>query len=80
LLLFIGLNYELTYLTIIRYNYSFNHFYLILRPQEEHECTLEEELKPPAYRQDVKKMIEEGRKHERHFEFKTGLTYNPFGR
>ena len=28
-------------------------------------CTLDEELKPPAYRNDVHKLIEEGRKHVR---------------
>ena len=26
------------------------------------ECTLDEELQPPAYREDVKKLIEEGKR------------------
>ena len=31
---------------------------------EDYECTLHEELKPPAYRKSVQKLIEEGRKPE----------------
>ena len=44
------------------------------------ECTLEEELKSPAYRDDVKKLIEQGRKIVRN-QFKQntpGFDYYPF--
>ncbi|ODN06149.1 putative 28S ribosomal protein S6, mitochondrial [Orchesella cincta] len=50
-----------------------------IRPEENIECTLDEEMKPPAYRQDVKDMIEEGRRREKYkFQPKTGLEYNPW--
>lgn len=29
-----------------------------------YECTLEEEMKPPALRQSVKKLVEEGRRQQ----------------
>ncbi|CAG7833353.1 unnamed protein product [Allacma fusca] len=44
----------------------------------EYDCTLEDELQPPAYREEVKQMLTTGRKKERKFEYKTGLPYNPF--
>ncbi|CAL8147535.1 unnamed protein product [Orchesella dallaii] len=55
------------------------HGFMRIKPEEKFECTLDEEMKPPAYREDVKKMIEEGRKKER-FQHRqmTGLNYNPF--
>ncbi|KAI9555716.1 hypothetical protein GHT06_018231 [Daphnia sinensis] len=45
-----------------------------------HECTLEEEMKPPAYRKDVQQLIEEGRKVIRHkFKQNTpGFDFYPF--
>ncbi|OXA57821.1 probable 28S ribosomal protein S6, mitochondrial [Folsomia candida] len=50
------------------------------KPIETKDCTLHDELLPPAYREDVKKMIEQGRKKERKFRLNTGLSYNPFNR
>nr|CAG4635191.1 EOG090X0IQO [Alona affinis] len=48
------------------------------------ECTLEEELQPPAYRKDVQKMIEEGQKQVRRqggYNRNTpGFDYYPFQR
>ncbi|XP_058793912.1 small ribosomal subunit protein bS6m [Phymastichus coffea] len=49
------------------------------------KCTLHEEIQPPAYRPDVKKMIEIGekekaRKEKKKFKFNTGLDYYPFQR
>lgn len=45
-------------------------------------CTLEKELLPPAYREDVKKMIEIGKKqvnrYKQKFNYNTGLDYYPF--
>lgn len=49
-----------------------------VEPETFQECTLAEELKPPPYRMDVQKMIEEGRKKERKFEYNSGLPYYPF--
>nr|CAG4638849.1 EOG090X0IQO [Cyclestheria hislopi] len=51
-----------------------------LDPPKKFECTLEEELQPPAYRKDVKKLIEEGRKiQEPMFKARTpGFDYYPF--
>ena len=45
-----------------------------------HECTLEEELKPPAYHKDVQQLIEEGKKTIRNqFQQNTpGFDYYPF--
>ncbi|XP_069698698.1 small ribosomal subunit protein bS6m [Periplaneta americana] len=47
------------------------------------ECTLDEEMQPPAYRKDVQKMIEDSKKvikkSEKHrFKYNTGLDYYPF--
>lgn len=53
---------------------------MYFRPIETKDCTLHDELLPPAYREDVKKMIEQGRKKERKFRLNTGLSYNPFNR
>uniref|UniRef100_A0A0A9XSY9 Small ribosomal subunit protein bS6m n=2 Tax=Lygus hesperus TaxID=30085 RepID=A0A0A9XSY9_LYGHE len=52
---------------------------------ENFECTLEDELKPPPYRPEVMKMIEDARKKEKKvgrstFKFNTGLDYYPFQR
>ncbi|XP_023703860.1 probable 28S ribosomal protein S6, mitochondrial [Cryptotermes secundus] len=46
---------------------------------EEFECTLHEEILPPAYRKDVQKMIEESKKVDKHkFQYNSGLDYYPF--
>ncbi|XP_021931157.1 probable 28S ribosomal protein S6, mitochondrial isoform X2 [Zootermopsis nevadensis] len=46
---------------------------------EEFECTLHEEIKPPAYRKDVQKMIEESKKIDKYkFKYNSGLDYCPF--
>lgn len=44
------------------------------------ECTLEEEMQPPAYRKDVQKLIEEGRKTIRpmYQQNSPGFDFNPF--
>ncbi|XP_046399209.1 probable 28S ribosomal protein S6, mitochondrial [Ischnura elegans] len=42
------------------------------------ECTLGEEMKPPPYRLEVQKMIEEGRKKEKKFKYNSGFDYYPF--
>ncbi|XP_026765423.1 probable 28S ribosomal protein S6, mitochondrial [Galleria mellonella] len=48
----------------------------------EHSCTLEEELLPPAYREEVQKMIEIGKTQVNRFTYKfkynSGLDYYPF--
>jgi len=49
-----------------------------IKPDPVVECTLQEELKPPAYREDVEKMIATGRKEERKFEAHDGLNYYPW--
>jgi len=50
-----------------------------LQDLREFECTLEEELQPPAYRKDVQELLQKGKKKEmKKWEFKTGLSYNPF--
>uniref|UniRef100_A0A0V0GDD4 Small ribosomal subunit protein bS6m n=1 Tax=Triatoma dimidiata TaxID=72491 RepID=A0A0V0GDD4_TRIDM len=44
-------------------------------------CTIEEEMKPPPYRSEVIKMIEEGKKKQAKlpkFKYNTGLNYYPF--
>ncbi|XP_063602799.1 small ribosomal subunit protein bS6m-like [Penaeus indicus] len=48
------------------------------------ECTLSEEVKPPVYRSEVQKMIEEADKSlpvniRKKFKMNTGLDYYPFG-
>lgn len=48
-------------------------------PKEKVECTLHEELLPPAYRKEVIKMIEMGqRKQKPKYPQNTGLSYYPF--
>ena len=44
------------------------------------ECTLEEEMQPPAYRKDVEKLIQEGRKQKQTFyqQRTPGYDYYPF--
>ena len=44
------------------------------------ECTLEEEMQPPAYRKDVEKLIQEGRKEKQTFykQRTPGYDYYPF--
>ncbi|XP_049865453.1 probable 28S ribosomal protein S6, mitochondrial [Pectinophora gossypiella] len=48
----------------------------------EHNCTLEKELLPPAYRDEVQKMIEIGKtqvnKFTYKFKYNSGLDYYPF--
>lgn len=48
----------------------------------EHSCTLEEEMLPPAYREEVQKMIEIGKTQVDRFKYKfkynSGLDYYPF--
>merc|ERR1712212_1199547 len=48
------------------------------------KCTLDEEVKPPAYRSEVQKMIEEADSKlpvniRKKFKMNTGLDYYPFG-
>lgn len=50
-------------------------------------CTLEEELQPPVYRQEVQEMIkisqekqEKESREKKHFRKKSGITYYPFQR
>ncbi|KZC10822.1 PREDICTED: probable 28S ribosomal protein S6, mitochondrial [Dufourea novaeangliae] len=43
------------------------------------ECTLEQELLPPAYRPSILKLLEEGRRKKKHeFKYNSGLDYYPF--
>lgn len=53
-----------------------------VQPDDEHKCTLEEELLPPAYRKEVQKMIEVGKTQVNRFTYKfkynSGLDYYPF--
>jgi len=59
---------------ILEYN-----FLLCRVPLEDFDCKLENETKPPAYREDVKEMLEGGRKKKPSmFQTRTGLDYNPF--
>ncbi|XP_076303032.1 small ribosomal subunit protein bS6m-like [Lasioglossum baleicum] len=46
------------------------------------ECTLHEELLPPAYRPSVQKLLEESRKYRKEpkFKYNSGLDYYPFMR
>ncbi|KAM3968184.1 mitochondrial ribosomal protein S6 [Aphomia sociella] len=50
--------------------------------ETDHSCTLEEELLPPAYREEVQKMIEVGKTQVNRFTYKfkynSGLDYYPF--
>lgn len=45
-------------------------FYVEKKPNimDSYTCTLEEELKPPALRQSVSKLIQEGRKEKEEFD------------
>lgn len=46
---------------------------------EKVECTLHEELQPPAYRKEVIEMMEEAKKKQKEkYPQNTGLTYYPF--
>lgn len=46
---------------------------------EEFQCTLHEEMLPPAYRKDVQEMIDIAkRKQKRKFKYNSGLDYYPF--
>lgn len=48
-------------------------------PKAKLECTLHEEMLPPAYRKEVIKMIEMGqRKQKPKYPQNTGLSYYPF--
>ena len=53
-----------------------------VQENSEHTCTLEEELKPPAYREEVQNMIEIGKTQVNRFTYKfkynSGLDYYPF--
>ena len=51
-----------------------------LEERAKEECTLEEELQPPAYRKDVQKLLEEGRKSVRpmYKQNTPGFDYYPF--
>nr|CAG4649000.1 EOG090X0IQO [Polyphemus pediculus] len=48
--------------------------------QSTFECTLDEEMKPPAYRKDVEKLVEEGRviKRPMYNQNTPGINYYPF--
>jgi len=48
------------------------------KPPKPFDCTLEEELKPPAYRQDVAELIRKGKKKEQRFDPLIGLPYDPW--
>ncbi|KOC66949.1 putative 28S ribosomal protein S6, mitochondrial [Habropoda laboriosa] len=50
-------------------------------PSKNVECSLEEELLPPAYRPNVQKLLEESKKHKSgkvKFHYNSGLDYYPF--
>ncbi|XP_028033208.1 probable 28S ribosomal protein S6, mitochondrial [Bombyx mandarina] len=53
-----------------------------IKEEERKACTLEEELLPPAYREDVQKMIQIGKTQVNRFTYKfkynSGLDYYPF--
>nr|CAG4641348.1 EOG090X0IQO [Eulimnadia texana] len=57
-------------------------FIIKTQDKPKHECTLEEELQPPAYREDVKKLIEEGRTERKplYRHRMQGIDYYPFQR
>lgn len=44
------------------------------------ECTLHEELQPPAYRKDVKELLEiaQKKKPRKQFKYNSGLDHYPF--
>ncbi|XP_067013524.1 small ribosomal subunit protein bS6m [Anabrus simplex] len=47
--------------------------------EPEFECTLEEEMRPPAYRKEVQEMMAIGeKKHRPRFKYNSGLDYYPF--
>ncbi|XP_076298180.1 mitochondrial ribosomal protein S6 [Lasioglossum baleicum] len=45
---------------------------------EKVECTLEEELLPPAYRPSILKLLEHKKKGKKEFKYNSGLGYYPF--
>ncbi|KAJ9592664.1 hypothetical protein L9F63_015679 [Diploptera punctata] len=48
-------------------------------PPEEFECTLHEEMLPPAYRKDVQEIVKKSEKIDRYkFKSNSGLDYYPF--
>lgn len=50
-----------------------------LEEPEKYECTLHEEMLPPAYRKEVQEMIEIAkRKHKPKYNYNSGLSYYPF--
>lgn len=50
-----------------------------LEAPEQFSCTLEEEMKPPAYRQEVIQMMEAAKKKQKEkYPQNTGLSYYPF--
>lgn len=52
-----------------------------IQPPVFDQCTLEEELQPPAYRTEVQEMIEVTKRQEKKpFDSKAGITYYPFQR
>lgn len=54
------------------------HIFKVEEP-EMYECTLHEEMLPPAYRKDVQEMIEIAkRKHKPKYNYNSGLDYYPF--
>lgn len=55
------------------------HIYKIQEDVEMPECTLHEEIQPPALRKDVQEMIEIAkRKQKPKFQYNSGLDYYPF--
>ncbi|XP_065343983.1 small ribosomal subunit protein bS6m [Cloeon dipterum] len=60
---------------IVRYN-----IFKVVEP-EKAECTLHEEILPPAYRKDVQELLAESEKKKpKQWDAKTGLDYYPFQR
>lgn len=52
-----------------------------IQPKESKPCTLEEELVPPSYRPDVKKLMQMDKKHrEGKWKPNSGIDYYPFQR
>lgn len=50
-----------------------------LKEKEEFECTLEEEMKPPAYREEVINMMRIAKRNQKEkYPQNTGLSYYPF--
>uniref|UniRef100_U5EXB1 Small ribosomal subunit protein bS6m n=1 Tax=Corethrella appendiculata TaxID=1370023 RepID=U5EXB1_9DIPT len=55
------------------------HVYLTDKEETIPKCTLHEELLPPAYRKDVRDMVQLGQKYKKpKYEFKCGFDYYPF--